>query len=100
MLRSGSTGEPRTRQKPPEISWPDWPVASPAPPSWRLGCVCCRRVRDVGAWLPMLSVGTIAGALVALDNALDLDLTSFLYPVWQACVAVGLATALRRTRHS
>jgi hypothetical protein len=37
---------------------------------------------------------------VALDNALDLDLTSFLYPVWQACVAVGLATALRRTRHS
>jgi hypothetical protein len=48
----------------------------------------------------MLSVGTIAGALVALDNALDLDLSSFLYPVWQACVAVGLATALRRTRSS
>ena len=45
-------------------------------------------------------VGTIAGALLALDNALDLDLTSFLYPVWQACVAVGLATALRRTRSS
>ena len=50
--------------------------------------------------LPMLSVGTIAGALLGLDNALDLDLTSFLYPVWQACVAVGLATALRRTRSS
>jgi hypothetical protein len=48
----------------------------------------------------MQSVGTIAGALLALDNALDLDLTSFLYPVWQACVAVGLATALRRTQSS
>src|SRR5882762_2145046 len=63
-------------------------------------CLLPAGPRDVGAWLPMLSVGTIAGALVALDNALDLDLTSFLYPVWQACVAVGLVTALRRTRHS
>jgi hypothetical protein len=62
-------------------------------------CLLPAGPRDVGAWLPMLSVGTIAGALVALDNALDLDLTSFLYPVWQASVAVGLATALRRTRH-
>jgi hypothetical protein len=53
--------------------------------------------RDVAAWLPMLLVGTIAGALFALDTALDLDLTSFLYPVWQAGVAVGLATALRRS---
>jgi hypothetical protein len=53
--------------------------------------------RDFMAWLPLLIVGTITGALLALDNALDLDLTSFLYPVWQACVAVGLATALRRT---
>ncbi len=51
--------------------------------------------RDVLAWLPMLATGTIAGALLALDNALDLDLTSFLYPVWQAAVAVTLATALR-----
>ena len=47
------------------------------------------------AWLPMLIVGTVTGGLLALDNALNLDLTSVLYPVWQACVAVGLATALR-----
>jgi hypothetical protein len=46
----------------------------------------------------MVLTGTLAGALLALDNALDLDLTSLLYPVWQAGVAVGLATALRRTR--
>jgi len=52
--------------------------------------------RDVVAWLPMLVIGTIAGALLALDNALDLDLISFLYPVWQAGVAVSLAMALRR----
>ena len=51
--------------------------------------------RDVVAWLPMLAIGTIAGALLALDNALDLDLTSLLYPVWQAGVAVGLVMALR-----
>ena len=63
-------------------------------------CLLPAGPRDVGAWLPTLSVGTIAGALLALDNALDLDLTSFLYPVWQASVAVGLATALRRTRSS
>jgi hypothetical protein len=63
-------------------------------------CLLPAGPRDVMAWLPMLIVGTMAGALLALDNALDLDLTSFLYPVWQACVAVGLATALRRTRHS
>ena len=53
--------------------------------------------RDAKAWLPMLAFGTIAGALLALDNALDLDLTSVLYPVWQAGVAVALAMALRRT---
>jgi hypothetical protein len=41
--------------------------------------------------------GQAAGADKAVDNALDLDLTSFLYPVWQAAVAVTLATALRRT---
>ena len=63
-------------------------------------CLLPAGPRDVGAWLPMLVVGTIAGALLALDNALDLDLTSFLYPVWQACVAVGLATALRRALSS
>jgi hypothetical protein len=54
--------------------------------------------RDVVMWLPMLFIGTIAGALLALDNALDLDLISCLYPVWQAGVATGLAMALRRTR--
>ena len=48
------------------------------------------------AWLPMLIVGTLTGALLALDNVLDLDLASVLYPVWQACVAVGLAQALQR----
>lgn len=53
--------------------------------------------RALMAWLPMLIVGTLTGALLALDNALDLDLTSVLYPVWQACVAVGLTTAWRRT---
>ncbi|HEV7878102.1 hypothetical protein [Bradyrhizobium sp.] len=30
--------------------------------------------RDPAAWLPMLVIGTVAGALLALDNALDLDL--------------------------
>ena len=54
--------------------------------------------RDAVAWLPMLLTGTLAGALLALDNALELDLTSVLYPVWQAGVAAGLATALRRTK--
>jgi hypothetical protein len=54
--------------------------------------------RDPVAWLPMLLTGTLAGALLALDNALELDLTSLLYPVWQAGVAVGLAMALRRTK--
>jgi hypothetical protein len=53
--------------------------------------------RDVVAWLQMLVTGTVAGALLALDNALDLDLTSVLYPVWQAGVAVRLAMALRKT---
>jgi hypothetical protein len=54
--------------------------------------------RDAAAWLPMLIIGTVAGALMALDSALDLDLTSLLYPVWQAGVAMGLAMALRRSR--
>jgi hypothetical protein len=54
--------------------------------------------RGFTAWLPMLISGTLAGALLALDNALDLDLASVLYPVWQACVAVGLTTALQRAK--
>ena len=48
------------------------------------------------AWFPMLLTGTLAGSLMALDNALDLDRTSVLYPVWQGGVAAGLAMALRR----
>jgi hypothetical protein len=51
--------------------------------------------RTVAAWWPMLITGTLAGALLALDNALGLDQVSFLYPVWQAAVAVRLVTALR-----
>jgi hypothetical protein len=43
----------------------------------------------------MLITGTLAGTLLALDNALGLDRTSFLYPVWQAGVAVRLAMVLR-----
>ena len=54
--------------------------------------------RDVAAWLPMLAIGTLAGALLAVDSALELDLTSVLYPVWQAGVAVTLAMALQRAR--
>lgn len=62
-------------------------------------CLLPSGPRDVAAWLPMLVMGTLAGALLALDNVLDLDLTSFLYPVWQAGVAAGLAMALRRNKH-
>lgn len=51
--------------------------------------------RKAAAWWSMLITGTLAGALLALDNALGLDQTSFLYPVWQAAVAVRLVTALR-----
>jgi hypothetical protein len=54
--------------------------------------------RDILAWLLMVVVGTIAGPLLALDNVLELDLTSVLYPVWQAGVGVGLAVALQRTQ--
>ena len=56
--------------------------------------------RQAAAWLPMLVIGTVAGALLAADNALDFDLVSVLYPVWQAGVVAGLATALRRGRVS
>jgi hypothetical protein len=52
--------------------------------------------RDAVAWLRMVLTGALAGTLLALDNALGLDQTSFLYPVWQAAVAVRLAMALRR----
>jgi hypothetical protein len=52
--------------------------------------------RAASAWLPMLVIGTVAGALLAIDSALELDLTSVLYPVWQAGVAVALAMALQR----
>jgi hypothetical protein len=52
--------------------------------------------RDTMAWLQMLLTGTLAGGLLAIDNALSLDLTSVLYPVWQAAVAVRLAMALQR----
>ena len=54
--------------------------------------------RDAVRWVPMLLTGTLAGALLALDNALDLDLLSVLYPVWQAGVAVRLVQALRVRR--
>jgi hypothetical protein len=52
--------------------------------------------REPAVWLPMLVIGTVTGALLALDSALELDLTSALYPVWQAGVAVTLAMALQR----
>jgi Na+/citrate or Na+/malate symporter len=51
--------------------------------------------RQAAAWWPMLITGTLAGTLLALDNALGLDQISFLYPVWQAAVAVRLVMALR-----
>lgn len=59
-------------------------------------CLLPAGPRDVLAWLPMLAIGTAAGALLALDNALALEMTSVLYPVWQGGVAVGLAMALQR----
>jgi hypothetical protein len=51
--------------------------------------------RAAAAWWSMLITGTLAGALLALDNALGLDQTSFLYPIWQAGVAMRLVMALR-----
>ena len=53
--------------------------------------------RNAALWMRMLLTGTLAGALMAVDSALDLDLTSVLYPVWQAAVAVRLAMVLQRT---
>ena len=52
--------------------------------------------RAAAACWRMLITGTLAGSLLALDNALGLDRTSFLYPVWQAAVAVRLTMVLRR----
>ena len=60
-------------------------------------CLLPAGPRDVAAWLPMLITGTVAGALLAVDSALELDLLSVLYPVWQAGVAVGLALAFQRS---
>ena len=54
--------------------------------------------RAAAAWWPMLMTGALTGTLLALDNALGLDRTSFLYPVWQAGVAVRLAMILRRMK--
>jgi hypothetical protein len=51
--------------------------------------------RTAAAWWPMLMTGALAGTLLALDNALGLDQISFLYPVWQAGVALRLVMALR-----
>jgi len=51
--------------------------------------------RTAAAWWPMLITATLAGTLLALDNALGRDQVSFLYPVWQAGVAVRLVMALR-----
>lgn len=52
--------------------------------------------RAMAAWWPMLTTGAFAGTLLALDNALGLDRTSLLYPVWQAAVSVRLVLILRR----
>lgn len=52
--------------------------------------------RNAALWMRMLLTGTLAGALMAVDSALDLDLISVLYPVWQAAVAVRLAMVLQR----
>ena len=53
--------------------------------------------RKAAVWWPMLVTGALAGTLLALDDALGLDKTSFLYPVWQAVVAVRLTMILRRS---
>jgi hypothetical protein len=53
--------------------------------------------RQAAAWWPMLITGALLGTLLALDDALGLDKVSFLYPSWQAAIAVRLATILRRS---
>ena len=52
--------------------------------------------RNATAWWPMLITGTLTGTLLVLDNAVGLDQTSFLYPVWQAAVAMRLDGAKGR----
>ena len=54
--------------------------------------------RDAVAWVPMVLTGTLLGTLMAVDSALDLELVSVLYPLWQAGVAVTLVMALRRAK--
>jgi hypothetical protein len=54
--------------------------------------------RAITAWWPMSLTGTVAGVLFALDDGLGLDMTSVMYPVWQAGISVQLAVALGRTR--
>jgi hypothetical protein len=49
-----------------------------------------------GRWAVMVAFGTMAGALLALDNAVGFEVFSFLFPVWQAVVGVCLAIALNR----
>ncbi|WFU17417.1 hypothetical protein [Bradyrhizobium sp. CB3481] len=53
--------------------------------------------RQAAAWWPMLITGSLLGTLLALDDALGLDKIAFLYPLWQAGVAVRLAMILRRS---
>jgi hypothetical protein len=43
----------------------------------------------------MLITGALLGTLLALDDALGLDKIAFLYPLWQAAVALRLTMALR-----
>ena len=53
--------------------------------------------RRPAAWWPMIVTGALLGTLLALDDALALDKVAFLYPVWQAVIAVRLALILRRS---
>jgi len=53
--------------------------------------------RQPAAWWPMIIIGALLGTLLALDDALGLDKIAFLYPVWQAAVAVRLALILQRS---
>jgi hypothetical protein len=51
--------------------------------------------RAANLWVPMVITGTVVGALLAVDNALNLDLISVLFPVWQVAVGVALANVMR-----